>query len=197
MPRPKPSTPYEPVTSRDHVGEQRKPELVPGRESFVAVQILHADAPNQGVHLGELVQFVGVGAHLFRTHQGFVPGVEGQAPPGGRAPRTESGRRGPATPSTSSTDGRVKSGAIAPTSGVLAMRNPHHSAETRHPEARDWMHTSSDLEAVAHAGFGQQMLGPGRIGLELAAQLGHVLAQVLRLVLVGRAPHASAAGGAG
>src|SRR6185369_14556439 len=90
------------------------------------------------------------------------------------ADRVRAARTG--TPSTSSTDGRVKSGAIAPTSGVLATRNPYHSAETRHPKARAWVNPSSDLEPVAHPGFGQQMLGPGRIRLKLAAELGHVLA---------------------
>lgn len=43
--------------------------------------------------------------------------------------------------------------------------------------------------AVAHSGLGDQVPGAGRILLEFAAQLGHVLAQVVGLVVVFRPPH--------
>ena len=43
-------------------------------------------------------------------------------------------------------------------------------------------------EAVAQPRLGQEMLRPGRVGLELAAQLGHVDPQVVGLGVVGRTP---------
>src|SRR5436305_14759389 len=46
----------------------------------------------------------------------------------------------------------------------------------------------SAFEAVAHARFGDQVAGAGRVLLELAAQLGEVDAQVAGLVRVRRAP---------
>ena len=45
------------------------------------------------------------------------------------------------------------------------------------------------LEPVAHAGLGEQVLGPGRVGFELPAQLGHVDAQVPAGGLVAGSPH--------
>ena len=39
------------------------------------------------------------------------------------------------------------------------------------------------------AGLGEQMDGTGRVRLELAAQLGHVDAQVVGLLVVARPPH--------
>ena len=45
------------------------------------------------------------------------------------------------------------------------------------------------LEAVAHAWFGQEVAGAGRLLLQLAAQLGDVDAQVVGLGAVSGAPH--------
>ena len=47
----------------------------------------------------------------------------------------------------------------------------------------------SGLEAVAHARLGEQIPGPGRLGLQLAAQLGDIDPQVVGLRPVGRPPH--------
>ena len=51
-------------------------------------------------------------------------------------------------------------------------------------------------EPVAHARLGDQIARMGRVGLELAAQLGHVDAQVVGLGLVAPAPRPPAAAGA-
>src|SRR4029079_14011832 len=45
------------------------------------------------------------------------------------------------------------------------------------------------LEAVAHPRLGDEVPRPGRVGLELAPNLGHVHAQVVRLPFVLRAPY--------
>jgi hypothetical protein len=45
------------------------------------------------------------------------------------------------------------------------------------------------LEAVAHAWFGEEVTGAGRLLFQLAAQLGDVDAQVVGLGAVGGAPH--------
>ena len=44
-------------------------------------------------------------------------------------------------------------------------------------------------QPVAHARFSQQMLGAGGVAFELAAQVGHVNAQVVRVFGVVGAPH--------
>src|SRR3984957_14550114 len=48
---------------------------------------------------------------------------------------------------------------------------------------------ASGLEPVSHPGLGEQVLRPGRFGLQLAAQLGHIHPQVVGLGLVRRPPH--------
>jgi hypothetical protein len=45
------------------------------------------------------------------------------------------------------------------------------------------------LEAVAHAWFGEEVTGAGRLLFQLPAQLGDVDAQVVGLGAVGGAPH--------
>src|SRR5215216_3199938 len=45
------------------------------------------------------------------------------------------------------------------------------------------------LEAVAHAGLGDEVAGVRRLGLELPAHLGHEHPEVVRLVVVLRPPH--------
>src|SRR5579884_4397495 len=47
----------------------------------------------------------------------------------------------------------------------------------------------SGFEAVAHAGFGDQVTGMRGVGFQLAAELGQVYPQVMGLGLVTRAPH--------
>src|SRR6516225_5662129 len=75
-----------------------------------------------------------------------------------------------------------------PAAGATSTRRPRPRARprsrTRAGEARRW----SAVEAVAHARVGEQIARPGRLGLQLAAQLRHVHAQVVVLRLVGRAP---------
>src|SRR6201986_5520054 len=48
----------------------------------------------------------------------------------------------------------------------------------------DW----SRAVPVAHAGLGQQMVGPGRVVFQLAPEPGHVEAEVVGPWLVARAP---------
>src|SRR5690606_35792425 len=48
---------------------------------------------------------------------------------------------------------------------------------------------ASLLEAVSHAGLGDEVPGVRRVGLQLAPQLCHVHAQVVGLLPVGRPPH--------
>jgi hypothetical protein len=82
------------------------------------------------------------------------------------------------------------SGLSAPTGSVkgwavrwLGVSLPVTFTATALPQA-----PASALEAVAHAGFGDEVPGPGGFGFELAAQLGKVNPQVVGFTVVGGSP---------
>jgi len=83
----------------------------------------------------------------------------------------------------------------SPPSSAPCGRSERSSSRTsaRRPARRPRAPTvAADLlggQPVADAGLGQQIARARRLGLELVPQVGHVHAHVVRLVVVGRAPH--------
>ena len=65
--------------------------------------------------------------------------------------------------------------------GAVPGREPRSRLRSRLPVA--------GLVAVAHPRLGEQPAGPGRVGFQLAPQLGHVEPEVAGRVGVARAPH--------
>jgi hypothetical protein len=78
---------------------------------------------------------------------------------------------------------QLQDGASEALEGIIA------AVPTLGTETNGLEHEPLGTEAVPHAGFREQVPRSGRLGLELASQLGHVEAQVGRLRRVGGAPH--------
>src|SRR5262245_61701761 len=74
-------------------------------------------------------------------------------------------------------------------SGVTRSTRADPEASTRTDASDSVLLWAVRLEAVAHAGLGDEVARARRIGLELAPDLGEVDAQVVRLRLVLGAPH--------
>src|SRR6478735_7538159 len=96
------------------------------------------------------------------------------------APSCARNRYSPITRGSSAASGFISSPRVGPALHILRHTLPT-GKETRDLRSR--------LKAIPHSWFGEQMAGPRRVVLQLAAQAGHVEAQVVGALLIAGSPH--------